>query len=383
MYVLDCGKNSSTLYNSELDTNPSNKPPSEESLTYLSHSEVLELYKHLPRGSQLRCEYAHLGCPRKKRSKSQPFTEDQLLQLYRNLRKSGINLLLTPQQSTPRACNRSKLPKSDENDPKSICLLLEAYPEISLMKPPRNFKLSDKRRESYEWVEESNLILNNQRGENYKEDNPLYKFVLNNIEEIFNNYPILEEAFSDKGDARFKSNSKGRPANQQKGNINPKKLKLNQIYSVLCQLMNEEGELRFREKTDMLAGWAFIKRFALKQSPFHLKGGVARSNLYWHGMRHFISSKASEDFGITKKSFMSKKRGGYYDSETGKYIEPMSYCEERVFLMYRQKYCKAIKVLYIACKQALEKEHVSWTKDGKIFVTAPTPFKLDLNLSFV
>ena len=357
MYVLDCGKNSSTLYNSELDTNQSNQSPSKEILTYLSHRQVLDLHKHLPRGSQLRCEYAHLGCPRKKRSKAQPFTEGELLNFYNNLRNTGIDLRLTPQQSTPRAINRSKLPKSDENDPKSIFLLLEEYPEISLMNPPMSFELSDKRQESYDWVEESNIILNNQRGEDYKEDNPLYLFVISNIEKMFNDHPILEECFSDEDKSRFKRNSKKRPDNQQSGNINPKGLKLNQIYAVLCQLMDEEGELRFREKTDELAGWGFIKRYSLKMTPFHLKGGVARSNLYWHGMRHYISKKSSADLGFTKKSFMAKKRGGYYDSETGKYVEPMSYCEEQVFLRYRQRYCEAIKVLYTACKQALEKEH--------------------------
>ena len=357
MYVLDCGKNSSTLYNSELDTNPCYKPPSKESLTYLSHSQVLDLHKHLPRGSQLRCEYAHLGCPRKKRSKAQPFTEGELLNFYNNLRNTGIELRLTPQQSTPRAINRSRLPKSDENDPKSIFLLLEDYPEISLMNPPMSFELSDKRQESYDWVEESNIILNNQRGEDYKEDNPLYLFVISNIEKMFNDNPILEECFSDEDKSRFKRNSKKRPDNQQSGNINPKGLKLNQIYAVLCQLMDEEGNLRFRKSTDELAGWGFIKRYALKMTPFHLKGGVARSNLYWHGMRHYISKKASADLGITKKSFMAKKRGGYYDSETGKYVEPMSMLAEQEFLRYRQRYCEAIKVLYIACKQALEKEH--------------------------
>ena len=357
MYVLDCGKNSSTLYNSELDTNPSDQSPSEESLKYLSHKDVLEIYKHLPRGSELRCEYAHLGCPRKKRSKAQPFTEGELLNFYNNLRNTGIDLRLTPQQSTPRAINRSRLPKSDENDPKSIFLLLEEYPEISLMNPPRSFETSDKRKESYDWVEESNTILNNQRGESYQEDNPLYLFVLRNIEEMFNDNPILEECFSDEDKSRFKSNSKKRPDNQQSGDINPKGLKLNQIYAVLCQLMDEEGELRFREKTDELAGWDFIKRYSLKMTPFHLKGGVARSNLYWHGMRHYISKKSSEDLGVTKKFVLSKKRGGYYESDTGNYVEPMSKEQEKEFLKYRSRYCKAIQILYSTSKKILEKEN--------------------------
>ena len=359
MFVLDCGKNSSTLYNSDLDTNPSDQPPSEESLQYLSHENVLELHKTLPSGSQLFCEYAHLGCPRKSRSKAQPFTEEQLLELYNNLEEAGISLLLTPQQSTPRAQNRSRLPKSDENDPKSICLLLKEYPEISLMKPPRSFSLSDKRRESYEWIDESNVILNNQRGEDYNPENPLYQFIVNHAKEIFDDLPVLvEDAFSKKGDTRFKSNNKNRGPNEQRGGINVKEVKLSQFYSVLCQMMNEEGELRFRDGTDQqLAGWKFVKRYAIRMSPFHLKGGVARSNLYYHGLRHWVSRKAAEELGMTKKAFLAKRRGGYYDSDTDRYVEPMTHKEEQTYLKYRRQYCKAVKLLYIKCKQIIEREY--------------------------
>jgi hypothetical protein len=356
MYVLDCGKNSSTLYNPELDTNPKNQPPSPESLVYISHAQVLKLHKVLPKGSQLRCEYAHLGCPRRRRSKAQPFTEDQLLQFYADLREANIDLKLTPQHSTPRAQNRYRLSKSDTNDPKSICLLLQEYPEISLMKAPTSFEASKKRKESYEWVNESNLILNNQRGDDYSEDNCLYIFLRNHAQEIFDNLPpLVADAFSKEDNARYKNNNKSREPHQQKGHINIKNLKLSQIYAVLCQLLDDENNLRFRED-GQLAGWKFIKRYSLKMSPFHLKGGVARSNLYYHGLRWWAARKAAEELGMTTKAFKAKKRGGYTDSD-GKYIEPMTHEEEQAYLKYRRQYCKAVKLLYIKCKGILEREY--------------------------
>ncbi len=360
MYVLDCGNRSATLYNSELDSNLSHEPPSEDSLSYLSHEDLLDIHKHIPRGSELRCEYAHLGCPRRKRSKSQPFTDVQLFEFYSSLEEAGINLLLTPQQSTPRACNRSRLPKSDENDPKSIYLLLEEYPEMSLMKPPKSFTAGRKRTESYDWVEESNLILNNSRGDDYNEDNPLYKFVMDNIKDIFDSSPLLEKVFSVDGCARFKRNNKNRPADEQKGYISSKKLKLNQIYAVLCQLMNEEGEIRLREKTGELAGWSFIKKYALKQTPFHLKGGVARSNLYWYGMRNFISKSSSEELGtMNRKAFLALRRGGYFDKDASKYVPPMTKEEEGIYLKYRQEYSKAIKVLFSSFKKIILEKNLN------------------------
>jgi hypothetical protein len=78
---------------------------------------VLELHKRLEPNSTLICEYAHLGCDRKPLSLSQPFIADELKQIYNDLEKNSIKLKLFPQQSTPRACAYSGLPKLDDNDP--------------------------------------------------------------------------------------------------------------------------------------------------------------------------------------------------------------------------------------------------------------------------
>ena len=92
VFVLDCGKNSATLYN-----------PITNEVTTLSHEEVLELYKKLPEGSTLVSENSHLGTPRRKRSLSQPFTAEQLLGFYENCNNNNISIKLFPQKSTPRA----------------------------------------------------------------------------------------------------------------------------------------------------------------------------------------------------------------------------------------------------------------------------------------
>ena len=100
IYVLDCGVNQSTIFDVEKDT-----------VTKIKHEEVLELYKQIEAGSEIIVEYAHMGCPRQERSLSQPFTASQLLTFYENLREKNITLKLFPQQSTPRACAYSGLPK--------------------------------------------------------------------------------------------------------------------------------------------------------------------------------------------------------------------------------------------------------------------------------
>src|SRR6056300_681075 len=124
-YVLDCGVNQSTLFDVEKDI-----------VIKIKHEDVLQLYKEIEDGSEIIVEYAHMGCPRQDRSLSQPFTADQLLTFYENLREKNITLKLFPQQSTPRACAYSGLPKLDENDPRSIYKLVSDFPQISMMNPP-------------------------------------------------------------------------------------------------------------------------------------------------------------------------------------------------------------------------------------------------------
>lgn len=345
MYVLDCGKNSSTLYNSEDDT-----------CKVISHQEVLDLPNTLPEWSNIICEYAHLGCPREAKSKAQPFTGDQLLKLYKDFEKRNIKLRLFPQQSTPRAQNYSQLPKSDLNDPKSIYLLLKDFPKISLMTPPEKFGISKLRQESYDFKDETNFILNIARKQDYDPSNANFKFLEKHATEIFNNLPkFVEDAFSKKGSFRFKKGNKNKK--YEAGDINFNQMKLSQIYSILCLLQDYDGNLRLREKTGRLAGWKFIKNYVLCMSPFHLKGGVARSNLYFHGLRHWVSRKAAEELGVTKKYFVSKRRGGYYKSEDGAYVEPFTTLEDDIYLKYRRQYCKAVKLLYIECKRILEREY--------------------------
>ena len=333
-FILDCGFRQSTL----LDTKTRN-------VTTISHSEVLQLPSTLPEGSFIVCEDAHLGCPRTEKSLAQVFSAEELLNLYKGFEDSNITLKLFPQKSTPRACNYSNLEKSDENDPLSILLLLEAFPEISLKNPPKTFKMSDLRLESYTWVDKSNHYLNICRRYKYMDmQDANYQFLIKNINVICESLsPESQSAFSFE---RYKSKAK-------KGEININKLKLAQIFSILIQLQDPDGNLRYRENTQELPGWKFVKRYVLKQTPFHFRGGVARSNLYYHGLKNWVASEAAKELGMTSKQFNKLRRGGYY-TENGKvYVPPMTREQDNTYLKYRQLYCKAIKELFTVCKDLM------------------------------
>lgn len=330
MYVIDCGMRQSTIYNSETDTTE-----------VISHLSILELPSKLPSGSKIVSEYAHLGCERKERSLAQVFTADQLLKFYDDCKKNNIELKLFPHQSTSRACNYSRLEKSDLNDPKSIYILLRDFPNISLMNPPSSFELTKDREKSYDWVDDSNMYLNIARRYQYLSDEDANtKFIKENADKIYN--LISEDTRTAFGFELYK----------KKGTVNLNKLKIPQIYSILVQLQTPSGELRTR-KRGKLSGWKWVKRYALKMTPFHLKGGVARSNIYYHGSRFWVASNIANEVGVKPKEIKKKRRGGYTNDE-GEYIEPFNQKENELFVKYRARYSKAIKELFIVMKKLLE-----------------------------
>ena len=329
-YVLDCGVNQSTIYDAEKNV-----------VTTLSHDDVLKLHNVLEPNSTLICEYAHLGCPRGERSLSQPFTAEELLTFYDNLKEKNITLKLFPQQSTPRACAYSGLPKSDENDVKSIYLLLKDFPEISLMNPPKSFDVSDKRETAWTMKDEINYTLNIARRYSYNDEGDM------NTRAIKELFPKMLTDLSEETKEAFGISEKSkyqvsRSGQYEKGELNMNNISKVQLYSVLACLQTEKGHLRtVNGKTP---SWKFVKRYLLCMTPFHFRGGVARSNLYYHGMRNYIISMAKEK-GLTLKG---KKRGGFFNDK-GTAIKKGSRFtkkEDEFFLKERKVYNNAIREVY-------------------------------------
>ena len=116
IFVIDCGKNTATIYDAQKDESKQ-----------ITHAEVLNKPFELPKGSLIISENAHLGVPRTKKSRSQPFTAELLLEFYSNCLNNNITLKLFPQKTTPNACSYSGLEKSDLNDPKSIYVRSEEH----------------------------------------------------------------------------------------------------------------------------------------------------------------------------------------------------------------------------------------------------------------
>ena len=406
--VLDCGKNSSTMY----DYN--------KNYTELSHEEVLKLPYVLNEGDTLVTEYSHMAVPRTKKSLSQPFTKEQLLAFYKACEENGIIFLLFPQKSTTSANFFSQeeilknMPKKefdnrklagkkvytkddlkhDKTDPMAIYNYIQAKPNISLMKPPTTFEASDIRKEGWDRKKECTILCNQARASGNGKD--LYSdsnsdWIRAHALEISNQLSddakscfgltISIPGLSDKRKKQIKEELGIDPTNLeqlkvacQQGKISqlpglgpkieqsfldavenpkitPKVLeKPHAIYAILSTLrgkvLDDDGnlssDLYLRESTGELPGWAFVKRYVLGFSPYHHKGGTARSNIYHHALKSWVRSQAEEKGVFLFEGKKAKSKGNFSQEE------------EEVFLKYRRIYSKSCKELFVAIKSILE-----------------------------
>ena len=334
MVVIDCGETHATRYDG---VSGKHKTVEEavDSVVSVSHEALLRMPEELPSGTLLVSEAAHLAVPRKGKSLAQPFTTDQLFNFYENCKENNIILKLFPQGSTPTALALAGLEKSDRHDPVAIFLFLERFPQTSMMNPPSNFEPSPLVQEGWDWKQETTDILNFARRYNYEDPTDTnVQWIKEHLEEIA---PQLSNRAKDVFGLSVRKKS-----GPDKGNFKGVKTML--IYSILALMRNLDGGLRMRKMTGELPGWGFIKKRAMPMSPFHRKGGVARSNMYYHGNKNYISRMMDNKVLNEKDNPIIKKRKDF------------SVQEEQDFRYYRGEFCKSFRELFQVMKRILQND---------------------------
>jgi len=348
--VIDCGKCTATYYD-----------PRTDKVKVINNHDILTLHKdlNLEAGWTIVGEASHLATPRGDFSLSQPFLADELLRWYKCLALAGIDVRMFPQKSTPRAY--AEIGKSDATDPLAIWKLLKKHPEISMMKPPKSFDVDPMVQEYWDWKDLTNKILNVARWNTYnlsgKDEDLVTDWILDHFEYIYNN--LSENAIDCFGITKYKVGGSG----YKKGDLKIKtqsgwSFSMPQIYSVLAAIMYHDPEtddlkLRLRESTGNFPKNYHFKRYILCATPFHFRGGVLRSNEYYHGARNWIIDKAKQEgFNLKRKVKLpdmdkpcTVKRGNFTDAE------------DECFVKYRQIYIKSVMELYSLFKKMLQEEH--------------------------
>ena len=248
LVIVDCGKNSSTMFRNG-------------KIYHISSENLLDEIAKLPPNTMVVSEEAHLGTPRRPLSKSQPYTEEELLPFYKRCKDNGIKLRFFPQRNSFRArtyyrtkynLRESEFPKSDENDPIAISELLTDFPEISLSHPKESFH-APVRESSYAIKNDLNKHLNWARSVKYKsEEDGCATWTANNIEELVSNLSDEAKNIFDLTDEQR------RKVGSDKGQLNINQIKMSQFYSVVATLVDYTGKYRIRENTQLPPGWKFV-----------------------------------------------------------------------------------------------------------------------------
>jgi len=244
----------------------------------------------LPSDVLVVCESAHLGVPQTELSLAQPFTAEQLLHLCDQLRRRGVTLKLAPHAHTGKRMRLwvshnfpdliRNAEKSDASDALALAVYVDRCNEISLANPYKSFSRSVRRQYGREVTKRSNAVLNAERTDDYK--GTFYPLIIKVSRKVRKKewFPSLKFVVT--------------------------------IASTL--LAEHNGRLVVLTHRGQRPGRWFWMRDVLRMSPWHHRGGTARSNLMWHTFRPYLKKRAEQSGVYAIKDGNAYKPFAVYDS---------------------------------------------------------------------
>lgn len=220
-------------------------------------------------GTLVLAEPAHLAVARTSKSLAQPFTEHELLNLYHELKARNITLKFFPHaHSGTRALawavhncpELADAKKSDKNDAMAIALYVKYCNAVSLADPPACFSRCPRRDYGISVRARANIVLNAERTTGYAGD-------------MFPHVISLGKAIRRK----------------------VRRLNLLACISIASLIATEiEGEPRMYARNGASIGANQWLEHVARMTPFHHRGGIARSNLMFHSFRAFLKAHARQ-----------------------------------------------------------------------------------------
>jgi len=357
--TIDCGKNIAYYYNPKEDKNKSVK---------ISHDELLKLPTKFSNVLFV-VESAHLDRPRTMKSFAQPFRVEQLNMFKRLCVENNNMLRLFPEMMSYEVIKSGGMDKSDESDP--IALYRYLTNDVNLIdvlkKPSEDYEASELRKEGWRVKDNMNKLLNYARRNDYGKDDDtdiIRKWIEYNIKDIVGVLDDHTKIVFGFDNVYAKSNFK---KGIRAGDINLNEVNMTAVYSIAAGLfefnLNKdllvEYKPRLRENTNELPGWKFMEKYVYGFSPYHLNGGLARSNLKFHNFNTYLGKRVKEN-GYT---IISKKLNGKPKYEFDKK-------ERQFFRKVQSDHKKACKQLFLSFKRVLEKR-------GEVLITSKPVLKTD------
>jgi hypothetical protein len=209
-----------------------------------------------------------------------------------------------------------------------------------------------------------NTLLNYARRNDYgKDDNTdsIRKWLSDNINYIVNGLDEKTKMVFGLDSVYKKDNSsKG----IRKGDINLNAANMTAVYSIAAALfefsitkdLTVEYKPRLREQTGELPGWKFIEKYVYGFSPYHLNGGLARSNLKFHNFNTYLSKRAVDSGYVMDKKKLSGKQKHQFDNS-----------ERKFFRQVQNEHKKACKQLFLNLKRVMENPPIKKTITTNFF----------------
>jgi hypothetical protein len=217
-----------------------------------------------PPSTLLVSEWAHMAPPRTTRSLAQPFTAEELLDLYAGASARGITIkLFSHYHSGTRARSwaAARFPglqsvqKGDQADAMALALYVRHRNAVSLANPPAAFSRDSSRDYGKAVREYASIALNAERTTNY----------------VGRHFPHVIQLGSD--------------VFRRRG----KRIGEKACHSIASLIVTEADGLPLMfVRNGRPPGVEMWWRHVARMTPFHHKGGLARSNLMWHAFRPFL-----------------------------------------------------------------------------------------------
>jgi len=268
--------------------------------------EFLRLNKWLPAGSRLIIEAAHAGTPRSDYSLAQVYDAQTLLKLYEDLDNHNCTLELFPQGLTPKArASYDYKDKTDQNDLVAMCLYVVDHPEMSMKKPPKTFITERRREAGWTFKKENDGILNVARRFGYKKAGDF------TAEYIQSRMEALASRLSPEARAIMMLDDSQRNSRTKTFKKTGEGARISRLYTLTALFLHPKGYVRKRPDTNQMPGVEWLWRYVLNMSPYHFRGGIARSNLNWHAFRNYAIGEMN-----TRKAGPNGKVLSHYHFDT-------------------------------------------------------------------
>jgi hypothetical protein len=223
----------------------------------------------MARGTLLVIERAHMATPQTAKSLAQPWTAEQLQEIYKACRFAGVTLRLFPEQHVTKARCWSAIQShgfvdaektSDMNDARAIAFYVERNNGIALIRPPSSFAPQSARRYGAVVIRRASIVLNAARARGYAGE--VFPHVAGCAARLLQERP-LGVAFVSNDPSAFS------------------------VASLVCgEIDGQPVRFVYKGKTPGVGMWM---KNVVKSSSCHYGGGVARSNLFYHRLRAFLA----------------------------------------------------------------------------------------------